>query len=1521
MGLSNTLNIPLVGPTFPASLQSINVEVSVLGEVTTYQVAPTPNANYVFTWDGKDAYGNVAQGRALARVRLGYTYDGAYGNTSSFGASAESKTATVVKTRHQVTLWAQSQSWIGYWDQKALGLGTWSIDAHHVYDPIGGTLFLGDGRRRGLGPQDGDGTVLTTVTASSNPTFEAHTVATGPDGTSYFAGQGEIWSAAPGAAPTLIAGNGIYGFDYTEGSVATTVPVDMVTGVAVAPDGSVVFAEMTRIRKISPAGRVSTIAGSSTQPTFVSAPVPALSARMSPHAVAYGADGSLYFTDFANNAVRKLTTNGMVRTLAGTGVAGFSGDGGGATQAQLNAPAGIAVTPDGVIYVADERNNRVRRITPDGLIVTIAGGATAGYAGDGQNASLSLLSAPHDVAWAPDGSVYIADNGNNRVRRILPEGNIVTRAGNGTFTPALDNVPPLTTPIDGPLHLSLSYDGTLWWSHALAGTLRRIAPLLPRFARADITIPSDDGSQAYVFDSTGRHLRTVDARTGVVALSFEYDNAGFLTAIQDAHGNTVQVVRDSAEQAASIVSPFGVTTQLAYDGAGRLATVTAPDGTTTQLGYGTGDLLASKTDAVGRVHTYAYDTSGRLALDTETTGASQALSRAPTAAGTAVQITTGLGRTRTFELDRDAVGNATRTLTAADGTTQVVQRSGLQVHTKAANGLVTSATIGPDPRFGMKSPLLQTATVKTPSGLQMTLAQARTVTLANSSDPLSMQSLTETLTVNGTEKHVVTYNAATSQRTITSPAGRTVIESLDAAGRVVQVAVTGLDPVTVAYDGQGRPIQLAGSGRTGTLGYDANGYLDGWTDPLGEPFASRSDVMGRVTGATTPDGTSAQLSYDPTGLLLSATPPGKAPHAFSYDPGGRLIQYTPPSIGASASSTYAYTADDELASYTRADGGQVVVSRDGAGRITSTTYPGGTLGASYSATTGQLQSLTTGDGQTVALTYDGPLVLSATTGGVAQVLTTWAYDTHYRRSRETVGTSAGVSYGYDADSNLTSAGAETLNLNASNALLQGTTIGTVNETFSWSSAGELTGHGATYGTAHTPLYQATYVRDSLGRITSQSEQIQGSTVSTQYGYDVNGRLISVSGEAGYAWDSNGNRLTKTVGASVETAQYDAQDRLVSFNGSTYGYSADGELTSISNANGTTSLAYDGLGQLRHVALANGTMIDYVLDAAERRIGKKRNGVLVQGWVYGADARPSAQLDGTGKIVSRFVYGKTPYAPDYFLNGGITYAVIKDPRGSPRLVVNSSTGAVVERIDYDTFGKVVNDTNPGFQPFGFAGGLYDRDTGFVRLGAREYDPNSGRWTSKDPSSFAGGWNVYGYAGGDPVNQVDVTGHNPVLVAIGIQIAAGAALGAMGSIVAQAITTGCIDWGDVGAAALGGAFLGAVSGGLGAVLDDIAAIAQISEGKSMQAAVAALNEAGASQGQALQALQQVVANAEKELVVGTLAGDPGAVVLSGKMFTNGGFTKAIVIAADGTATFGSGVANYVDGVLEISEFLPQ
>ena len=174
------------------------------------------------------------------------------------------------------------------------------------------------------------------------------------------------------------------------------------------------------------------------------------------------------------------------------------------------------------------------------------------------------------------------------------------------------------------------------------------------------------------------------------------------------------------------------------------------------------------------------------------------------------------------------------------------------------------------------------------------------------------------------------------------------------------------------------------------------------------------------------------------------------------------------------------------------------------------------------------------------------------------------------------------------------------------------------------------------------------------------------------------------------------------------------------------------------------------------ALPDGRTIAYVYDPLGRRIAKKINGVILEKYLWSGLTQLLAVYDGSDNLVMRFEYADGR-VPNVMTKGGQTYYLTYDQVGSLRAVANS-TGSVVKRIDYDSFGNIIADSAPTFVvPFGFAGGLHDRDVDLVHFGFRDYDPATGRWTAKDPIGFAGGdVDLYGYVESDPINFVDPYG---------------------------------------------------------------------------------------------------------------------------------------------------------------------
>jgi sugar lactone lactonase YvrE len=224
-----------------------------------------------------------------------------------------------------------------------------------------------------------------------------------------------------------------------------------------------------------PAGQITTIAGGA---TFIGDGVDARSSELLPWKSAVDAFGDAYVVDYLHNRIRKVSsTTGVIITVAGTGEANFSGDGGLATAATLNSPEGLAIDPAGNLFIADTGNHRIRKISvSSGIITTIAGDGVSRFAGDGGPAIAASLSVPGDVAIDPAGNLIIADSGNNRIRRVDQNGNISTIAGNGLTETGIpgDNVDATTTAMNFPEAALADGAGNVIVADTFTQTIRRI---------------------------------------------------------------------------------------------------------------------------------------------------------------------------------------------------------------------------------------------------------------------------------------------------------------------------------------------------------------------------------------------------------------------------------------------------------------------------------------------------------------------------------------------------------------------------------------------------------------------------------------------------------------------------------------------------------------------------------------------------------------------------------------------------------------------------------------------------------------------------------------------------------------------------------------------------------------------------------------------------------------------------------------------------------------------------------------
>lgn len=257
---------------------------------------------------------------------------------------------------------------------------------------------------------------------------------------------------------------------------------------------------------------------------------PATSAEVNgPRGVTEDIFGNLYIAEYYGQRVRKVTPGGIITTLAGTGVAGFSGDGGPATSARLNGPYRVTVDLAGNVYIPDSGNSRVRKVSPDGTITTIAGNGAVGRSGDGQLATNAELNYPEAVAFDPAGNYYIADEGANVVRKVSTSGIITTAVGTGVAGYTGDGGPAASATLDGPVGVQVDASGNVYISDQINDVIRKVT-------NGIITTVAGTG----VFGFSGDGGQAIQAEFGYPA-SVGLDAAGNLY-IPDVNNNRIRVL-------------------------------------------------------------------------------------------------------------------------------------------------------------------------------------------------------------------------------------------------------------------------------------------------------------------------------------------------------------------------------------------------------------------------------------------------------------------------------------------------------------------------------------------------------------------------------------------------------------------------------------------------------------------------------------------------------------------------------------------------------------------------------------------------------------------------------------------------------------------------------------------------------------------------------------------------------------------------------------------------------------------
>ncbi len=335
--------------------------------------------------------------------------------------------------------------------------------------------------------------LLPTLTAraqvSPSTILQPSGVAFDAAGNLYFAdaSRNQVFESTLAGTLVLIAGNGTQGFA-GDGAAASAAELNHPESIAIDSTGTLYVADTgnQRIRSVT-GGIITTVAGTGNA-AFTGDNGPAIAAALhTPTALSIDSSGALLICDTGNQRIRRISS-GIITTIAGNGTQGFSGDSGPAAAAQLDSPSGITSTPDGRIYLADTHNDRIRLIS-NGIITTIAGTGVRGFSGDNGSATSARLALPHGLIFTSGGNLVFADSNNQRIRQIDPQGTITTLIGNGVQGLPADATPGATASLDTPRSVAISAFGSTTFTDAPAHTLHELVAAANLYRPAGLTTP------------------------------------------------------------------------------------------------------------------------------------------------------------------------------------------------------------------------------------------------------------------------------------------------------------------------------------------------------------------------------------------------------------------------------------------------------------------------------------------------------------------------------------------------------------------------------------------------------------------------------------------------------------------------------------------------------------------------------------------------------------------------------------------------------------------------------------------------------------------------------------------------------------------------------------------------------------------------------------------------------------------------------------------------------------------------
>lgn len=869
-----------------------------------------------------------------------------------------------------------------------------------------------------------------------------------------------------------------------------------------------------------------------------------------------------------------------------------------------------------------------------------------------------------------------------------------------------------------------------------------------RLAKSRNELIVSDGPLAHIFDRDGNFKRTLSAIKGTVVTTARTDDEGRINSW--VHGGRRYTIDRRTSCEALFRSQAGVWAVVDFDGDGRAVAVTDQTGSKVTLEWADRGGISGITDSAGRVTKIERDDVGRVVRFVDSDGHQIDLARTELESGTEIKATTGEGRTTRYRMERLTDGTVVETR-SRDGVANpriierrslgplgqetVVHRPDKTVATTRRGRQVEAGTAVEVARTSVTGPTGRTMSVERRVGHERTGRTNAQITIGGST-------WTRLL------------DPETGSMSSVSPEQRKSLAVVE-PGETLTTSTPHSSTRVVSYDDEQRPRKMAHHGSEVMYGYDQNGRLT-WTDFERWRQQLHHDDQGRLVSIETPDGW-LRFTRDDAGSVSAVSNAAGAITHIERLADGRIVGIDyPDAEEGQIAEHFVYDTDGLLVRRCFDDGHEVSYLRDKVGRVERVIAPGLEIHARYDDATGQLSELSTDDGNEVQYLHDGEAVFAEVASGQTAGSIERRFDENNQIKARSVNRGRALPYERDRDGLITSIGPLRLTRDACGAVIKLQLDG-LTTTRSYDGEGRLSSQETRFGENDTLYFAERIERDSLGRVIEVAEHTHGVEKVVTYDYNDQRRLAEVEIDdekvLAIAYDASGNITELTRPDRTLSLHYDQADRLTAVAGIPTTHDAAGNLIGIGQGGVVRSYRYDGLGRAVGFTDARGVEIDQVLDPLGRPVEVRASGSLPLRMLWDG-SRPAATLDDRDLLDLQFIDTGGGAAPEALIRDSQLYLIVADHTGSVRCVVNAHNGDIAQAIDYDALGHRTLDTAPGWQPFGFAGGLQEPNSGLVRFKTRTYDPFLGRFLGRDPEGFAGGSiNQYEYGHGDPINCDD------------------------------------------------------------------------------------------------------------------------------------------------------------------------